>query len=49
MDVRTTFLNGELNKKIYMDQPLGFKTKGWECKACKFKRSIYGPKQASRQ
>jgi hypothetical protein len=49
MDVRTVFLNGELNKEIYMDQPLGFKTKGHERKICKLKRSIYDLKQASRQ
>ena len=46
MDVRTVFLNGELNEEIYMDQPLGFETKGQEGKVCKLKRSIYGLKQA---
>jgi hypothetical protein len=28
MDVKTTFLNGELDKEIYMDQPDGFVVKG---------------------
>jgi len=42
MDFRTAFLNGELSKEFYMDHPLGFKTKGQECKVCKLKRSIYG-------
>jgi hypothetical protein len=48
IDVRTVFLNGELNEEIYMDQLLGFETKRQECKVCKLKRSIYGLKQASR-
>ena len=49
MDVKTVFLNGKLDEKIYMDQPLCFESKGQERKVCKPKRSIYGLKQASRQ
>ena len=48
MDVKTTFLNGNLGKEIHMDQPIGFVSKGQEDKVCLFKRSIYGLKQSSR-
>ncbi|GJV64863.1 retrotransposon protein, putative, ty1-copia subclass [Tanacetum coccineum] len=48
MDVKTTFLNGYLNKDIYMVQPEGFIDPNHPRKVCKLQRSIYGHKQASR-
>ena len=44
MDVKTAFLNGDLEEEIYMDQPVGFVAEGQEHKVCKLKRSIYGLK-----
>ncbi|KAH9686018.1 hypothetical protein KPL70_014192 [Citrus sinensis] len=49
MDVKTAFLNGELEEEIYMAQPQGFVIKGQERKVCKLKMFIYGLKQFSRQ
>ena len=49
MDVKTTFLNGNLDEEIYMEQPEGFAKKGKKHLACKLKKSIYGLKQASKQ
>ena len=48
MDVKTAFLNGNLEESIYMVQPEGFIQKGQEQKVCKLQKSIYGLKQASR-
>ena len=48
MDMKTAFLNESLEEDVYMDQPEGFSIKGKEHLACKLKKSIYKPKQASR-
>jgi hypothetical protein len=49
MDVKTTFLNRELEEEIYMDQPDGFVAKGQEGKVCKLLKSLYGLNQAPKQ
>ena len=48
MDVKTAFLNGNLDEEIYMSQPEGFQEKDQEQKVCRLLKSIYGLKQASR-
>jgi hypothetical protein len=49
MDVKTTFLNGELEEEIYMQQPEGFVVKDQESKVCRLIKSLYGLKQAPKQ
>ena len=47
MDVKTTFLNGNLSKEVYMTLPEGCIFENGS-KVCKLQRSIYGLKQTSR-
>ena len=46
MDVKTTFLNGDLNEEVYMEQLEGFVLPRNEKKVCKLVKSLYGLKQA---
>ena len=49
MDVKTTFLYGELEEEIYMEQPDGFVVPGEENKVYILIKSLYGLKQAPKQ
>jgi hypothetical protein len=49
MDVKITFLNGELDEEIYMEQPAEFVANGQEGMVCKLLKSLYGLKQAPKQ
>ena len=48
MDVKTAFLNGNLEENVYMAQPKDFVMEGKERMGYRLKKSIYGLKQASR-
>ena len=48
MDVKTAFLNRDLEKNVYMAQPKGFVMEGKERMGCRLKKSIYELKQALR-
>jgi len=49
MDIKTAFLNSDIEEKIYMVQPVSFKAKGSQYLVCKLQKFIYDLKQASRQ
>ncbi|GJR72960.1 retrovirus-related pol polyprotein from transposon TNT 1-94 [Tanacetum coccineum] len=48
LDVKTSFLHGNLEKTIYIRQPPGFE-EGTGNKICLLKKSLYGLKQSPRQ
>ncbi|GKD23563.1 zinc finger, CCHC-type containing protein [Tanacetum coccineum] len=49
IDVKTTFLNGNLDEEVYMKQPKGFIIPGNDHKVCKLVKSLYELKQAPKQ
>ncbi|KAE8671264.1 Detected protein of unknown function [Hibiscus syriacus] len=48
LDVKTTFLHGNLEEEIYMLQPEGFEEKEKKNLVCKLNKSLYSLKQAPR-
>ena len=48
LDVKSAFLNGEINEVIHVKQPEGFLVKEKEGHALRLKKALYGLKQAPR-
>eukprot|EP01018_Ginkgo_biloba_P029061 Gb_03163 [translate_table: standard] len=46
MDVKSAFLNDDLQEEIYMEQPLGFALSENSSLVCRLRKSLYGLKQA---
>ena len=48
MDVKSAFLNGDLNEEVYVHQPPGFVVAGQEDKVYRLHKALYGLRQAPR-
>jgi hypothetical protein len=48
MDVKTAFLNGVVEEKVYVEQPEEFEVDDRETHVCRLKRTLCGLKQAPR-
>ena len=48
MDVKTTFLNGEIEEEIYIEQPYVFVIHEKDSHVCRLKKAFYGLKQVPR-
>jgi hypothetical protein len=48
MDIKSTFLNGELEEEVYIEQPEGFKLSENADYVCKLKKALYGVKMTPR-
>jgi hypothetical protein len=49
MDVNSSFLNGNLEEEVYIEQPEGFILSENKDYVCKLKKELYGLKQALRE
>ncbi|XP_028100619.1 uncharacterized protein LOC114299981 [Camellia sinensis] len=48
MDVKNAFLHEELDREIYMNQPMGFQSQGYPKYVCKLRKALNRLKQAPR-
>ena len=48
MDVKTAFLNGQVEEEVYIEQPEGFVVHESKLHVCKLRKALYGLKQAPR-
>jgi len=48
MDAKSTFLNGDLEEEVYIEQPDGFILGNDPNRVCRLKKALYGLKQALR-
>ena len=48
MDVKTAFLNWQIEEEAYIEQPKGFEMHGRESHVCKLGKALYELKQGPR-
>lgn len=46
MDVKSAFVNGELQEEVFVQQPPGFAVAGEEHKVLRLRKALYGLRQA---